>query len=326
MSSLRRSLVLATEHLSPLAGIPAQAEAAGFERLWTTEFQGRDAVLRATAYGLGTTRLHVGTGIAYGFTRAPRALAAAALDAQELTSGRFTLGLGAGTRGLRRGYGVEEWDPPATRLAHLFADLRATWAHPSWQREVPPPPLAAAGVNEVMLSVAAHHADRVLLHPLCLVEDHLADRVLPGMERGQARRDGDRASVSVWCITSVDSDPQVARDRARRQLAFYLSTPGYRGVVEGTRWESVATTIRDGAADGTPDWDRLARHIPDDLLDQVSVTGDRQGVRAAAERMADRVAGFGADELVYQTVDAGASAHETVAGLDLLIDTLAPSA
>jgi alkanesulfonate monooxygenase SsuD/methylene tetrahydromethanopterin reductase-like flavin-dependent oxidoreductase (luciferase family) len=324
MSNPHRSLVFATEHLSPVLDVPPRAETAGFHRIWTTEFQGRDALVRATALGQRSTTLGVGTGIAYGFAHAPLALAAAALDAQELTGGRFVLGLGAGTRGLRRAYGVEDWTAPATRLSELFAFLRETWSRPEWKREVPPPLLAAAGVNETMLAVAARHADRVLLHPLCLVDDHLTQRVLPALELGQSRRAHGRSALSAWCITAIDHDPQLARDRARRQLAFYLSTPGYRGVVEGTPWESVASNIREGFMGGSPNWASLALEIPDELLDQVAVTGDPQTAARAADLMADRLAGFGADEIVFQAVDAGDTGLAVADGLQLIIDTLRP--
>jgi alkanesulfonate monooxygenase SsuD/methylene tetrahydromethanopterin reductase-like flavin-dependent oxidoreductase (luciferase family) len=324
MSAPYRSLVLSTDVLGPLVDIPAIAQAAGFYRVWTTEFQGRDAIVRATAAGLATSTLKVGTGIAYAFTRAPRALAAAALDAQELTHGRFTLGLGAGTRGLRRGYGIEDFDPPATRLADVCEQLRVAWAETTWQRSLPPPLLAAGGVNETMIAVAARHVDRVLLHPLCLINEHLDQRILPGITRGQARRVSGQVKVSAWCITSVDADSHIAQARARRQLAFYLSTPGYRAALDGTQWKSVAEDIRSGFAQGLRNWDTLAQNIPDELLDQVSIHGDVSAVCVAADRMSQRLGEIGIDEMVFQCVDAGPRAEDVVEGLRITIDTLKP--
>ena len=323
-NSVRQSLVLATAVLAPLGGIGSRAEAAGYHGLWTTEFQGRDAILRATVLGHSTSTLRVGSGIAYAFTRSPLALAATALDAQEASGGRFSLGLGAGTRGLRRAYGAE-FDPPATRLAELVGELRAIWARADWLRDEAPPPIAIAGVNEAMLRVAAHHGDRVVLHPLCIVEDHLAQRVLPGLAAGTARRESGPPGLSAWCIASVAADPQVARDRARKALAFYLSTPGYRAVFDGTEFEVKAGAIREGFAQSpTPDWDALSRLVPDDLLDQVAVTGTPEQARESAARMRERLGAVGIDELVYQTVDAGSSVTDTVDGINLVVDTFAP--
>ena len=321
----RRSLVLASDLLGPLVDVPAMAEAAGFHRVWNTEFQGRDAIVRATANGLATSTLRVGTGIAYAFTRAPRALASAALDAQELTNGRFTLGLGAGTRGLRRGYGIDDFDPPATRLAEVCEQLRATWDETSWKRPVAPPSLAAGGVNETMIAVAAKHVDRLLLHPMCLIQEHLDQRILPAITRGQSRRVSGYAKLSAWCITSVDVDSHLAKTRARSQLAFYLSTPGYRGALVSTPWESLAESIRSEFAKGKRNWDALAHDIPDELLDQVSIHGDVSAASLAADRMSQRLAHLGVDEMVLQCIDTGPSAAGVLEGLRMIIDNLRPS-
>ena len=315
------SVVLATR--SVVSGIGNATETAGLHRVWTTEFQGRDAIVRAVALGAVTTRVQVGSGIAYAFTRLPPALAAAALDAAEITGGRFTLGLGAGTRGLRRAYGAE-FDPPATRLAELVTELRTTWAQPSWARPVPPPPIAIAGVNAAMLRTAAHHGDRVVLHPLCLAQDHLNERVLPAIDVGRSRRDGTDVAVSAWCIGSVDEDEHRAWARARRQLAFYLSTPGYRDVVAGTPFEASAAALREEFASATaPDWAELERHVPDELLEQVAVAGTAEQVRSGVRRMQKRLAAAGIDELVLQTVDADDEAG-TAAAVHELVSSIAP--
>ncbi|MGH9281602.1 MAG: LLM class flavin-dependent oxidoreductase, partial [Acidimicrobiales bacterium] len=135
-TGLRRSLVFATDALEPLVELARAAEEAGFARVWTTEYPGRDAVARALAIALGTQRIGVGTGIAYAFTRAPLAMAGLAADVQRLAGGRFALGLGAGTRGVRRWYGAG-FDPPAPRLAAYVEQLEAAWSR--W------PDLAGAG-------------------------------------------------------------------------------------------------------------------------------------------------------------------------------------
>src|SRR5262249_32706857 len=93
---LRRSIVFATDALDPVIELAQNAEKAGFQRVWTTEYPHRDAVLRALAIALRTKSIGVGTGIAYAFTRLPLAMAAMSADVQRLSGGRFTLGVGAG--------------------------------------------------------------------------------------------------------------------------------------------------------------------------------------------------------------------------------------
>ena len=103
-----------------------RAEEAGFYRLWTTEGMGSDGLLKAMTLGLATSTIRIGTGIAYSFVRSPFQAAAGAAVLAEALNGRFTLGLGAGTRGLRRWFGVEE-DHPAPRFAEYADLIRAAW-------------------------------------------------------------------------------------------------------------------------------------------------------------------------------------------------------
>jgi alkanesulfonate monooxygenase SsuD/methylene tetrahydromethanopterin reductase-like flavin-dependent oxidoreductase (luciferase family) len=55
------------------------------------------------------------------------AVAAAAADIAALSGGRFTLGLGFGTRGMRRRWYGLELDHPAPRFAEYVEVLRAAW-------------------------------------------------------------------------------------------------------------------------------------------------------------------------------------------------------
>ena len=319
-----RSLVFATDVLEPLRDLTAYAEGSGFDRVWTTDFPGRDAMARAQYLALRSTTIGVGTGIAYAFTRTPRALAAAAADIQRLSSGRFVLGLGTGTRGVRRWYGAE-FDPPARRLAELVSELRGYWAELTELQHHGPPAVAGAGINEAMLRTVARVCDRVLLHPLCLVERHLVERVLPALATGTSRREQGKAGVAAWCIASVDADGELARTRARRQIGFYLTTPSYGPVFEGTPFADAAGQIRDVflTMKSDPDWDALGRLVPDELMAEIALAGTTTEVRHQADAMERRLASHGVDELVLQTTGTGAEAQELVEGARQILCSLA---
>ncbi|MFP4233407.1 MAG: LLM class flavin-dependent oxidoreductase, partial [Nitriliruptoraceae bacterium] len=74
--------------------LAADVEAAGFASLWTNEASGRDALLLCQAWAAATTRLEVGVGVVPIWTRTPVQLAMAAATLQEVSGGRFLLGLG----------------------------------------------------------------------------------------------------------------------------------------------------------------------------------------------------------------------------------------
>jgi alkanesulfonate monooxygenase SsuD/methylene tetrahydromethanopterin reductase-like flavin-dependent oxidoreductase (luciferase family) len=323
---VRRSLVFATAALDPLPGLARDADNAGFDRVWTTEFVGRDGVARALAAALATERIGVGTGIAYAFTRVPLAMAALAADVQRLSAGRFTLGIGTGTRGVRSWYGAE-FERPAPRLAAYADELRQAFGRFDGLERGGPPPIHGAGLNPIMVRAVARSCDGLLLHPLALVRRHLHERVLPAARRGADER-GAGGEIAAWCITSIAADGSLAREHARRQAAFYLSTPSYGSVVEGTPWAAVADRVREAfdASDRKATWAELAPLVPDSLIDEIALAGTPEAVAARASELAAELCGLGIGEVVFQTVGAGIEDEEVVRNCAEIIRVLGPAA
>jgi alkanesulfonate monooxygenase SsuD/methylene tetrahydromethanopterin reductase-like flavin-dependent oxidoreductase (luciferase family) len=319
---LRRSLVFATDELEPLPALARRAEEAGLDRVWTTEYVGRDAVARAIAIALATERIEVATGIAYAFTRVPLAMASLAADAQRLSGGRFGLGISTGTRGVRRWYGAD-FEPPAPALAAYAGDLREAWGR--MPDLVDPPKVYGAVLNPIMTRHVARSCDGALLHALALSRTHLRERVVPALEAGLRQRDreGD-FEIAAWCITSIDDDEELARENARRQLAFYLSTPSYRTVAEGTSWEGVAAAVRDAfdASDRKASWGELAHLIPDEVLDELTISGSPASARTRAAELESELATLGVTELVFQTAGADVTAGELISNCEQIADVL----
>jgi alkanesulfonate monooxygenase SsuD/methylene tetrahydromethanopterin reductase-like flavin-dependent oxidoreductase (luciferase family) len=322
---VRRSLVFATAALEPLVPLARAAEAAGFHRVWTTEYLHRDAVARALAIALGTDTINVGTGVAYAFARVPVQMAALAGDVQRLSENRFGLGISTGTRGVRRWYGAD-FEPPAPRTAEYVQTLRETWdKDPDLQT---PPPVYGAALNPIMTRTVARECDGALLHALALSRVHLRERVLPALEAGRARRTlPTPLEVAIWAITSIDADDSLARERARRQLAFYLVTPSYRAVAEGTPWEDAVARLRQAFtdADRAPEWGRYAELIPDELIDELTICGTPEGARAQLAALEAELRPLGVTEIVFQTVGANLTDAEVVANCGQIVSALDPA-
>ena len=319
---LRRSLVFATEQLEPLVDLSRRAEAAGLDRVWTTEYVNRDSIARALTVALGTETIEVATGIAYAFTRLPLAMAALTADVQRLAGGRFALGISSGTRGVRRWYGAE-FDPPAPSIAAYADALREAWAK---DPDLPvPPKLYAAALNPIMTRTVARSCDGALLHALALSRVHLHERVLPALREGLSQRTDDSPfEVAAWCITAVDEDEEHARELARRQLAFYLSTPSYRTVTAGTSWESVADEVREAfdASDRKAAWGDLSSLIPDAVVDELTIAGPPAAARAKATALEAELGEQGITELVFQTAGADISGDELISNCEQIADAL----
>lgn len=110
----------------PLRGIgalAARAEAAGIAHVWVHE-AGHDAVVAAAAIAAATDRVGIGTDVAVAFARTPVLAAFSAWDLQELSGGRFALGLGSQVRAIvEEGFGVP-FTPPVARMASTCRSSR----------------------------------------------------------------------------------------------------------------------------------------------------------------------------------------------------------
>ncbi|MGH2627063.1 MAG: LLM class flavin-dependent oxidoreductase [Anaerolineales bacterium] len=125
---MKKSLVCIASRIDDGVALAREAEAAGFDAIWATEFHNRDVYTWMTAMGLATSRIAIGSGIAYAFARPPVLVAAAAADVDEVTNGRAILGLGTGTQRKNESWYGLPFEKPASRMREAVEVIRATWA------------------------------------------------------------------------------------------------------------------------------------------------------------------------------------------------------
>jgi probable F420-dependent oxidoreductase len=261
---------------------------AGFDGMLFTE-GGRTAYPAVTA-ALAAPDLEMSTGVAVAFPRSPMVTAQVAWELQELTGGRFRLGLGTQVRThVVRRYGVE-FDRPGPRLRDYVTAVKACFAafrgepldhhgefydldfiNRQWSPgpiDAPDPKVDIAAVNPWMLRMAGEVADGVHVHPIG-EPGYLARHVLPGIAEGAARsgRSNDDIAVIVPVTTIVgDDDAEIAaaRDMARTSLSFYGSTPNYAFIWDEAGFEGTTERIR--AKHKAGDLAAMAAEITDDHL------------------------------------------------------------
>src|SRR3954466_10890378 len=119
----RISVAAIADTADDLVAQARQAEAAGIECVWMPELF-RSSVTQATWVAAATERIGVGTGIAWAFTRSPFILAVTALDIDEMSGGRFRLGLGAGVKRLNETWHGVEYGRPAPHLRETVEAVR----------------------------------------------------------------------------------------------------------------------------------------------------------------------------------------------------------
>lgn len=273
-----------------------QAEDAGFRALWTVEAQSDPFPSLALA-SASTERISIGTGVTIALARNPMLLAQVAHELQDYSGGRLLLGIGSQVKAhIERRFSAT-WSNPAARMREFILAMRAIWA--TWDDGAPldfrgdfyqhtlmtpffaqpasphgSPPILLAAVGKRMTAVAGEVADGLLVHPLSSPE-YLRDVTLPMVSEGLGIARRDRATFTVASPVLVATGHGPALDEAiaqvRRQIAFYASTPAYRGVLELHGLGELAPLLSAGAKAG--DWLGIAELIPDDFLERVAVVG-----------------------------------------------------
>jgi probable F420-dependent oxidoreductase len=309
--------VLPPSEVAPLARL---AEETGFDAVSVNE-TARDSIVAATAAVMATRTIEVATSVTLAFPRSPTVTAMAAWDLQELSGGRFTLGLGPQVRGhLVRRFGIA-WSPPVRRMRDYVGALRALWRAFAGEAPLdyrgeqyqltlltrefnpgpqpfPPPKVHLAAVNPAMCRLAGEVADGLRTHPL-MTPRYLATVAVPAIRAGRER--GGRAGEPFDLVAASfqalgDSEEAIARAReeARRMIAFYASTPAYRAVLSTHGLEDLGEKLGRLVAAGR--WEQITAAVSDDVLDTFTLTGRLDDLpRLVAERyhgMVTRVALF----------------------------------
>lgn len=118
-------------HFTPVDEIlrlALQAEALGYDSVWTTE--GRmapDSVTVTAAIAALTSRIRIGTSVINPFTRSPGLVAVSAASIDQISNGRFILGIGAGDPSTLEKQHIR-YDRPLTRLREYVSIMRRLWA------------------------------------------------------------------------------------------------------------------------------------------------------------------------------------------------------
>jgi len=275
-------------------------EAAGYAGAWTAETS-HDPFLPLLLAAEHTDTLEIGTSIAVAIARNPMTLANTAWDLQAYSQGRFVLGLGSQIKPHITKRFSMEWSRPAARMREMVLAMRAIWdtwltgAKLDFRGEFythtlmtpfftpdaeelagfGPPKVFLAGVGELMTEVAGEVCDGFLCHGFT-TEKYLREVTIPALERGRARAgktmDGFEIVGPSFVVTGND-DAELERAAAgtRQQIAFYGSTPAYRGVLDIHGWGGLQEELNILSKQG--EWERMGTLIDDEILDTFAVVG-----------------------------------------------------
>src|SRR5438128_7400269 len=104
-----------------------EAERLGYESVWVTQLpDARDAALVLAAYASATQWVRLGTGVLPIYTRHPTAMAQMAATLDEMSSGRFILGLGVSHRVTVESMWGMKLDHPAEAMREYLTIVRSS--------------------------------------------------------------------------------------------------------------------------------------------------------------------------------------------------------
>jgi F420-dependent oxidoreductase-like protein len=259
------------------------AERLGFESVWTTQLpNARDASLVLAAYANATQRIGLGTGVLPIYTRHPTAMVQMAAMLDELSGGRFILGMGVSHKVTVESMWGMHLEHPAEAMREYLDIVRtslrdggcsiegkhftANWAYSGPRRA--DLPIMISALNPRMLDLAGERADGVVLY-MCspaYIRDHVIPAVTAGRQKvGKTLEGFDIVAAVPVCLTSDRAGAQAV---FRQTVERYSNLPYYRKMMDASGFAS----------------ELEAGTISKEMLDELAGIGDEQQVRDAIRR------------------------------------------
>ncbi|MDL5360947.1 TIGR04024 family LLM class F420-dependent oxidoreductase [Halalkalicoccus sp. NIPERK01] len=291
--------VAAQSGVDSLVSYARRAERAGYGRVWSPETWGRDAVASLAVLAERTDSIGLGSSILPVYSRSPALLGQSAATLQEVSEGRFRLGIGPSGPAVIEGWHGAAFDRPLRRtrecvevVRRVLSGERVEYDGEVFQlsgfrlRSKPPetpPPVDVAGLGPKSVELAGRFADG--WHAVVFTPDGVRER-LADLERGADLGNRDpselRTTLSLTCCALEDRER--ARELARQHTAFYVGGMGtyYRKSLARQGYEEEANAV--AAAWGSGEREEALGAIPDDLLDDLCAAGTPEEARGMIER------------------------------------------
>jgi alkanesulfonate monooxygenase SsuD/methylene tetrahydromethanopterin reductase-like flavin-dependent oxidoreductase (luciferase family) len=201
------------------------------DSIWTPESWGKEAFSMLGALSQVTERVKLGTSIINVYSRTPATIAMGAISIDELSNNRLIIGLGASTSAIIENLHGIRYKEPLLRMKEYIQSLRSLLKSDEktnyngkiikiknfaiLEKSRGNIPIYIAAVNKKMIELGFKYADGILLYlrPYDEIRDIL-----------NYFNPKSNFTKCLVLITSVSNkDPQKARERVAKTLAFYLA-------------------------------------------------------------------------------------------------------
>jgi len=327
---MRLGMLLGFEDsLATIVTLAREGEAAGVGSLYTVE-AGRSAFVPAAAVINATQTARVGTYIVNAYARDPWITGLAARDLDELSGGRFVLGVGTGNVHFNEWYMGVDSRRPWAKMREYVTIVRAVVAgragepvrhegelhrirwRASWDPFRPSLPVYLSASGPKMVAVAGEVSDGVGVGIMASTT-FMRDIVRPNAcaAATAAGRDPDALAFPMGALVSVNDDEEAAREAVRASICG-LFHPVPHPYYDSQLRQLGFTAFADAASELMPAGrTREAMDlVPDEVIDTMTVTGTPRQCAAriaAYEGLADEVIAF---RVAQKGEPAGPGAYE----------------
>lgn len=297
--------------LAEAAGSARELEEAGYDGAWTAE-TAHDPFLPLVQAAGDTSKIELGTSIAVAFARNPMLLANLGWDLQAFSQGRFILGLGSQIKPHITKRFSMEWSHPAPRMREMILAVRAIWD--CWLNDAPldfrgdfythtlmtpfftpdkadlnpfgVPKIYIAAVGSLMTEVAGETCDGMIVHGFT-TEKYIREVTIPALAKGRAKAgktmEGFEISGPLFVVTgNTEEEMAKAIQGTKQQIAFYGSTPAYRGVLDVHGWGDMQAELNRLSKAG--EWVKMGEVIDDEVLNTFAVVGEPEQIGSELKR------------------------------------------
>jgi probable F420-dependent oxidoreductase len=287
---------------SEIGAAARQAEETGFDFVTCGEL-GHDSIVTMTVAAAATRSIGLQTSVTIAFPRSPMVLAMEAWDLQQLSRGRFTIGLGSQVKGHNERRFGGTWAAPAARMREYVQMMHAVWD--SWQKgtradfrgehyrytlmtpafnpgpvEFDRPRVGVAMVGPGMARTAGAVADVILPHGGIMSDRYMREVLLPAVRKGLMDHQRGWSDVEITAsgyLVLGDSESEIEQNllAMRQPLSFYGSTRTYHKVLALHGLEDLGAELHALSLKGK--WDQMRETVKLDHLRELaqSCTYDR---------------------------------------------------
>ena len=232
---MKLSLFDSTSNIDDAVANATRANDLGFHRYWAPQIMNADPMTVLAVVGREVPRILLGTSVVAMQTTLPQTLAQQSLTINNISGGRFTIGLGTNHEPvLEMVYGVP-WNKPYTHMTEYLDALiplltnqkvvtegEFVTARTQIHIDAEPAGIMLAALGPKMLKLAADRTDGTITWMTGPVT--IGEHVRPSI--------GVTAQIAAGVGIQITDDVEAARAKANIDLAIYGQLPSYRSMLD----------------------------------------------------------------------------------------------